>query len=78
MKKTIYKKKKKYTLIIRKVYDDKFLVQLYTVANKKKVMKIYGTYDSWLDIDKGLRGKEKPDPWQGSVKYDLREPFKIY
>jgi len=78
MKKTFHKGKNKYTLIIRKVYGDKFLVQLYTVHNKKKIMKVYGVYDNLFDVEKGLKGKKKPEPWQGSVKYDLQRPIKIY
>ncbi len=78
MKRIIHNGKKKYTLIVRKVYGNKYLVQLYTVTNRKKIMKVYGLYDSLSDVEKGLRGKKKPEPWQGGVKYDLPRSLKIY
>jgi hypothetical protein len=78
MKMSFHRDGKKYVLIVRKVHNDKFLVQLFTVVNKKKEMKIYGLYDTQFDIEKGLRGKKKPQPWQGDVKYDIQRPFKIY
>ncbi len=76
----VFRYNKKYTMIVREVYDfntrkKRFLVQFYSKIPERhiKVTEIYGLYDSFREIREGLEGKYMPDPWQGERAYVLRE-----
>jgi len=72
----VFRNNKKYTMVVREVYDftakkKRLLVQFYLKIPERhiKVTEIYGLYDSFSQIEEGLNGKYMPDPWQGEMAY---------